>query len=350
MNRSLARALTLGAITIAVLSLCVGCGDSSKKSKPADDPVPSVDRGGDRAHEEAAGKTKKHRKGKRQQNRKGMTRLRANNPPMVLVRTAMNRLDITDEQRQGIRSLMQVTRPNRKKKLAAQQELKLNLANAVEKGKIEGSLFEKVYNTSNETNNVLLTERSGRIEKLHQLLTQQQRTLLVEIVRKEIEQVAAATAAATAASSAVDGGPGTGRKSRTNARREKKKGPVIGKTIRRLNLSGQQRRKLDQLEQQIARELASDSPEHGTREKQLHTKTLALAKLFVKDDFKASDWKPITSKTPEERAGEIADRARRVQMLVDVLTAEQRGELANLLRSSKRRQKGGRPVVIKKAR
>jgi len=246
-----------------------------------------------------------------------------------LVKTALEVLDLTEEQRLALEGLRQSRlegmgdgpRDDR----AAFHEA---LVKALETGKIDRAALEAKIASKDKLSEQKLAERNARLAKLHATLTPEQRKTLVDAVRAKLERKA----------DKRDDRADDDRMGRKGKRgpKGKDKGDFHGKSmmlgwLRGVELTAEQQAQVDALAAKAEAFHPDDDDWTDKREDKLDELS-TLLDAFAADDFDPAKSAPRPSpmKNPAEK---VAFHVEQFEALLGILTADQRAQLAETIKS-----------------
>ena len=228
------------------------------------------------------------------------------------------RLDLTDEQRATLEGLRERTRDGKAERHGRHADKRGHheaLIKALETGEVDEAACEAKVDGLGEKIERKLAERNERLATLHATLTPEQRATLVEQVRAKFADLAEHRA-----DKGTGGFHGKGHH-----------GPqMIKKLTAGLELTAEQRAQIDELvEQAEAKRPTADQIAGKIEEKKARVTELL-------DAFAAAEFDPAKLTAPQPMK-HLRDRKAchqdQLEGLIDILTAEQRAELAEQIKS-----------------
>lgn len=310
-------------LTVAVTLFCGGCGGSDNTTEAAPD-KPSI-----AAKKDPPGSTSPK---KGNDKREKINRLRGKSPDILMLRTAIAELELTDQQRSEIKALMpRKKRTPRNERREQGESFRQALAQSVKKGVAD----PKVYRSTLEKGRDLTRSREAQgveaMNKLHALLSPEQRTALASRVEQDLEEIGKQEARKAAVEKKRKGKKGRTIEIKANRRSQ---GLRLAQLVLKLELSDEQRAAVVKLHKDSQTALDDSAGDPEKRKASTVAAVTEIAKVFPSDDFDAA----TLGVFPEEPAGDlekqVSTRVDQVQRLLDILTEEQRAELSSRILNS----------------
>lgn len=245
-------------------------------------------------------------------------------PAGMLLRTALKELDLTAEQRAKLEGLRDGKR-GAKGQGHGPADFHQSLIKALETGTLDRAALEAEMKAKQKLAEEQTEQRNERLATLHATLTPQQRQTLVASVRARLEAKAAKHA------DKPDGDRKGCKDKRGFLGRGDHGCKMIAKLTRGLDLTDEQQAQIDSL---TAKAEAS-RPSGEDRTDKWADKLAQIGALL--DAFAADSFDPAASapasKPMKDPAAKIALHADQIEALIGILTAEQRAQLAERIKS-----------------
>jgi len=245
----------------------------------------------------------------------------SHSPSSKLLKYALKTLDLTVEQQAALESLRD-SKKDRKGRgdRGDHADFHAALVKALETGELDRAAFDAAAAAKNERFEQKQRERNEKLATLHATLTPEQRKTLVDTVRAKQEQDASKRSH-----------KGDDRRKGRGGKRDHRGKGKLQHMLKGIELTAEQQAQIDALKAkgEAQRPTAEDRAEK--KEEKL-AEMNALLDAFVADDFDpaASAPEPLPLKDPLDKYGFQVEQ---FEALLGILTAEQRAQLAEKIKS-----------------
>lgn len=313
----------LAAIAAAILA--AGCGGKSEGEAAAKTGA-----------EGAAGeKTPEQAPEAKGENEKLPRKLRAKTADLIVLRTALTELGVADETKKKIRALLphgsrQSPKERREKNLRMREQLALS----VEKGVADEGIYADAMGRSRARSEERRELGLDAINRLHDLLDEKQRGKLAAMIGARVKEHRAAVEKQETRLKKR-----RGKRGRTIELKPKRKssGLRLARLAMRLDITPQQREKIEAIQKESIEVIEEVTPDPDESRERAITAATEIAERFAEPDFDATAL-DVFGPSPEQRNEKIVEaRTSQVQKLLDVLTEQQRKDLAEKIRTGRNR-------------
>ncbi len=233
--------------------------------------------------------------------------------------TALAKLDLTDEQRATLEDLKgEGSRHHKDGKHARGKgqhkgdrgDFHKAIITALETGTVDRAAMEKEPARDGDRFAEFKEKRAARLNTLHATLTPEQRTQLAQLVRAQMEK--------------------KGESGKYRGKHRKGGHPMFAGMLSDLDLSEEQQTKLEALKESIGENRPSDE-DRSARHEKMRAHLTEVLDAFTKTDFDAATLQPVAP--TKERFGKRSEvKAEMLEGIIEILTEEQRLELAETLK------------------
>lgn len=273
-------------------------------------------------------------------------------PAAKLLSTALSDLELSAEQKEKISALKpeKGDKGDRGDKKESREAMQKALSEAVKTGKVDAKIFETQMAAMQERHQAKQVAQAKLLNDLHAALEPAQRTALVAKVKEKnaerAKQMEAMKAKWEEKAKAGDDAEGAadgkrGKRGHKGMRGGKGHGGKMGMAFahfgKDLELTEAQQKQVDALKEKAK----ADMPERPDMKKmhaEMETRTNALLDAFAKDDFDATKLELGHGK---KEAPKFADHVTRMNEFLAILTADQRGKLAERIANPPKRMHKG---------